>query len=71
MYLALERCARTLYDAVMVPLAAHALPEDSDEEEELADADLWQIARDTVEGVHVRPFLFQVVARVHFALCPG
>lgn len=54
MYLALERCVRTLHDAVMVPPTPHAHPEDSDQEEQLAEADLWRIARDTVEGVHVR-----------------
>jgi hypothetical protein len=58
-YLALERCARTLYDAVM-----SGMSENSQElEEELPDTTLWQIARDTVEGVHVRLSSF-----MHFTL---
>jgi hypothetical protein len=50
-YLALERCARTLYDAVMVDPTDHS----QDDEERLPDDALWLIARDAVEGVHVRP----------------
>lgn len=49
-YLALERCARTLYDAVL-----HVAADDyADCDDELPMETLWQISRDAVEGVHVR-----------------
>lgn len=70
-YLALERCARTLYDA-LAPGGREAGWADSDPDEDddapaaepdIDDAGLWAIARDTVEGVHVRCCVLCVLRR--------